>query len=386
MAFGISSGGLIVADLFINGSSIEESSEKFEALAKRIFQRRVVPNLPFIPKILMDLMPLVANGLHPLPSLLYLADIVISYFNDGLYPSSNIESALKRVFGADRSILDISSAAVSGTFIGLPAATANDKPTCRIFTNYNCEGEQTSYNVHKRYLLPKGPVFPAKHIHGLGTFQDAGPLENDPLISALTTAAMAFPLLEEPDFIVSLGTGEPKPHDEIPIINSRNTWKNGALPRLYRLVIEKMRDKKLRQAFQGHPRYHRLNVQFDGDEPRLDDVHRIPELRCKAEQDQSISREIDSVARCFVASLFYFELDSLPRHIGGKYRGTGHILCSIQQNDPAFSLLFSRLSQSSAQFWIDGWPEVGNADENFDSDGNFRKTVELNTNAGRPFQ
>ncbi|KAJ0134526.1 hypothetical protein HZ326_22416 [Fusarium oxysporum f. sp. albedinis] len=223
-------------------------------------------------------------------------------------------------------------------------------------------------------------VFPAKHIHGFGTFQDAGPLENDPLISALTAAAKAFPLLEEPDFIVSLGTGEPKPHDEIPITNSRNTWKNGALPRLFRLVIEKMRDKKLRQAFQGHPRYHRLNVQFDGDEPRLDDVHRIPELRYKAEQDQSISKQIDSVARCFVASLFYFELDSLPRQIGGKYRGKGRILCSIQQNDPAFSLLFSRLSQSSAQFWIDGWPEVGHAKENFDSDGNFRKTVELNTN------
>ncbi|EXK83413.1 hypothetical protein FOQG_12275 [Fusarium oxysporum f. sp. raphani 54005] len=148
VAFGISSGGLIVADLFINGSSVEESSEKFEALAKNIFQRRVVPNVPFMPKILMNLMPLVADGLHPLPSLLYLADMVISYFTDGLYPSSNIESALKRVFGAKRSILDISSATVTGTFIGLPVATANDKPTCRIFTNYNCEVEQTSHDDH----------------------------------------------------------------------------------------------------------------------------------------------------------------------------------------------------------------------------------------------
>ncbi|KAF4451419.1 putative patatin-like phospholipase [Fusarium austroafricanum] len=396
VAFGISSGGLIVADLFMNGSSIEESSEKFEALAKCIFQRRAITNVPFLPKILKDMMPLVANGLHPLPSLLYLADMIISYFNDGLYPSSNIESALKRVFGANRSILDISSAVATGTLIGLPVATASDKPTCRIFTNYNCEGEQSNYNDYTikprdgtvklrlweiaQAISAAQGVFPAKHIHGVGTFQDAGPLENDPLISALTTAAMAFPLLEEPDFIVSLGTGEPKPHDELPIANSRNTWKNGALPRLCRLVLEKMRDKKVRQAFQGHPRYHRLNVQFDGDEPRLDDVHSIPELKCKAEQDQSISREIDNVARCFVASLFYFELDSLPRQIGGRYRGTGHILCSIRQNDPAFPVLFSRLSQSSARFWIDGWPEVGNADDNFDSDGNFRKRVELNTN------
>ncbi|SCO07049.1 uncharacterized protein FFC1_10298 [Fusarium fujikuroi] len=289
------SGGLIVADLFINGSSVEESSEKFEALAKNIFQRRVLPNVPFMPKVLRNMLPLVADCLHPLPSLLYLADILVSYFNDGLYASSNIETALKRVFGANRSILDISSATFTGTLIGLPVATANDKPTCRIFSNYNCKVEQTSHDgmlvamelgscdygkLHKRYLLPKVfRVFPAKHIHGFGTFQDAGPLENDPLISALTAAAKAFPLLEEPDFIVSLGTGEPKPQGEFPVTNSRNTWKNGALPRLLRLAIEKMRDKKLRQAYQGHPKYHRLNVQFDEDEPRLDDVHSIAELR-----------------------------------------------------------------------------------------------------------
>ncbi|SCN98200.1 uncharacterized protein FFNC_10015 [Fusarium fujikuroi] len=295
VAFGISSGGLIVADLFINGSSVEESSEKFEALAKNIFQRRVLPNVPFMPKVLRNMLPLVADCLHPLPSLLYLADILVSYFNDGLYASSNIETALKRVFGANRSILDISSATFTGTLIGLPVATANDKPTCRIFSNYNCKVEQTSHDgmlvamelgscdygkLHKRYLLPKVfRVFPAKHIHGFGTFQDAGPLENDPLISALTAAAKAFPLLEEPDFIVSLGTGEPKPQGEFPVTNSRNTWKNGALPRLLRLAIEKMRDKKLRQAYQGHPKYHRLNVQFDEDEPRLDDVHSIAELR-----------------------------------------------------------------------------------------------------------
>lgn len=189
-----------------------------------------------------------------------------------------------------------------------------------------------------------------------------------------------FPLLEEPDFVVSLGTGEPKPHDDFPVANSRNIWKNGALPRLCRLFFEKMRDKKLRQAFQAHPRYHRLNVQFDGEEPRLDDVHSIPRLRYKAEEDESISERIERVAHCFIASLFYFELDSLPRRVDGKYLGTGRILCSIPQKDPAFSQLFGRLSGSSAHFWIDGWPEVQVVDDDsFDKDGNFRKRVELNT-------
>lgn len=141
-----------------------------------------------------------------------------------------------------------------------------------------------------------------------------------------------------------------------------------------------MRDTKLRQAFQAYPRYHRLDVQFDGDEPRLDDVHRIPELRCKAEQDDSLSQKIDRVARCFIASLFYFELDSLPRRVGEKYLGTGHIFCSIRRQDPAFTLLFDRLSGCSAHFFVNGWPEVLVADDtSFDADGNFRKFVELKT-------
>jgi hypothetical protein len=113
----------------------------------------------------------------------------------------------------------------------------------------------------------------------------------------------------------------------------------------------------------------------------LDNVHSIPELRCKAEEDNSLSQKIDRVACCFVASLFYFELDSLPRRVGEKYLGTGHILCSIRRQDPAFSLLFDRLSRCSAHFYINGWPEVLVADDSsFNTDGNFRKLVELKTN------
>lgn len=127
-------GGLIVADMFINGSSIEESNERFEALAKHVFQRREILNIPFFPRFL-----------HPLPSLFRILELLISYFADGLYPSQKIDEALKQVFGADRSILDISRAFASGTLVGLPVATTDDKPTCRIFTNYNGVGERINH-------------------------------------------------------------------------------------------------------------------------------------------------------------------------------------------------------------------------------------------------
>lgn len=51
--------------------------------------------------------------------------------------------------------------------------------------------------------------FPPKHINEVGTFQDAGPLENDPLLWALSEVSAMFPLLKEPNFVISLGTGQP---------------------------------------------------------------------------------------------------------------------------------------------------------------------------------
>jgi len=231
-----------------------------------------------------------------------------------------------------------------------------------------------SYNSYGLYRF-----FPPKHIRGVGTFQDAGPLENDPLISALSEVAALFPQVDEPDFVLSLGTGEPKPNQRLPPTGPRNVWRNGAFPRLCRLFWEKIKDKNVRQAFHAHPRYHRLNIQFEGDEPRLDDTQSIPSIKAMAQEDKSLSSIITNVARYMIASLFYFELESIPQRSGGKYIGTGHILCSIRCSDPGFQLLFDRLSRSSAQFWINGLPVIDVDDSCFDGGGNFRKQVDLDT-------
>ena len=90
-------------------------------------------------------------------------------------------------------------------------------------------------------------------------------------------------------------------------------------------------------------------------------------------------KNINNVARYMIASLFYFELASVPQRSGGRYVGTGHILCSIRRNDPAFRLLFDRLSRNSAQFWVSSCPVIDVDDSCFGGDGNFQKQVELNT-------
>jgi len=70
----------------------------------------------------------------------------VSYFADGLYPSENIETTLKQAFGIAKSILDVSHATRTGTRVGLPVATVDDKPSCKIFTNYNGVGERKEEN------------------------------------------------------------------------------------------------------------------------------------------------------------------------------------------------------------------------------------------------
>jgi len=74
-----------------------------------------------------------------------------------------------------------------------------------------------------------------------------------------------------------------------------------------------MRDKKIRQAFPNQSRYHRLDVEFDQAEPRLDDTKTLSELKSKVQVDDSLSTAIDSIARRMLASLFYFELESYQR-------------------------------------------------------------------------
>ena len=191
-----------------------------------------------------------------------------------------------------------------------------------------------------------------------------------------------FPLVEEPDFMVSLGTGAPRATSDKPsmsVSGPLSLWKDGAFPRLWRMFWEKMRDRHVKQVFRTHPRYHRLDTEFDGALPRLDDTKSIHELQLKAEEDHSITKVIDNIARCAIASVFYFELDSIPEGCNGEYRGTGFILCSLRQGDPAFKVLLDQLSKSSATFYVNNSPIPGTVgDFSFiGKDGNFRKRVEL---------
>jgi len=145
-------GGLIAADIFLNGHSIDRSIERFETLAGLVFRKRSF--LGFLRRIPKLLIPHLADGFYPVPLILNILELLVSHFADGLYPAENIEKALKQAFGTSRSLLDLSHATRTGTRVGLPVATTDESPSCRIFTNYNGVGER-SEDQGKKDLLSR---------------------------------------------------------------------------------------------------------------------------------------------------------------------------------------------------------------------------------------
>jgi hypothetical protein len=231
--------------------------------------------------------------------------------------------------------------------------------------------------------------FPPKHIDKIGTVQDAGLLENDPVLWALSEMSVHYPHSEEPDFVVSLGTGEPGASNyDAPTSDCRGARGNGMLRRFCDLLVEKSRDKPVRRACKTVAlagsvlrRIHRLNVSFPAGEPRLDDVSSIPELIRTAQHDPSLTSEIDVVARRMIASLFYFELTLPPQWYDGKYVLSGRIRCSIPCGDVAFEALLSKVSSNGGRFFVNDWviPGMHGRSSFLGKDGNFEVQVSVET-------
>ena len=134
-------------------------------------------------------------------------------------------------------------------------------------------------------------------------------------------------------------------------------------PRIYNLILEKMRNKTVRRAYktirlvvQILSRIYRLSTDFNTTKPRLDNIKSIPKLKLKVEIDYSLSARIDTIARYMIVSLFYFELDSLLERYNRKYIVTEYILYLIIYSNPAFKALLSKLVNNSARFLINNWP------------------------------
>jgi hypothetical protein len=145
--------------------------------------------------------------------------------------------------------------------------------------------------------------------------------------------AAILPLAKELDFIISLSTGIPRANNNKPSMSVSgpcNLWKDRTFLRLCRIFWKRMRDKYIKQIFRTYPRYHRLDTELDGALPRLDNTKSIHELQLKAQEDRSITKVIDNIARYAIASLFYFKLDLILKVYNKNYISTGSIFCSVR--------------------------------------------------------
>ena len=229
--------------------------------------------------------------------------------------------------------------------------------------------------------------FPAKRIPGVGTFQDGALWRNNPVDLPLWEIPVVWPPIRRPNVVVSLGTGSSGSH--VPTSHPsrlRAIWREGFLPRSYRAFMELINGQKIAQAFKNgrraelDGRYFRFDVELDR-EVDLDDTGRMHELATKAREQFCRSEDVDVVARCLVATRFYFELESKPKKIKGKYSGSGHIFCRLPRNSPELEVLLEQLTKRAARFIVNGHGLPGSVgDRSFiDHQGTFRKRVEFET-------
>lgn len=176
---------------------------------------------------------------------------------------------------------------------------------------------------------------------------------------ALSEAAALFPSAEEPDLVVSLGTGGPRPNaEELRALGSRGLLKDGWISRFLRGSMENMAGSRDWKALvsSGRPnssgKYHRLDIELDGPEPRLDAVSDMASLQSRALGDPNLCPVLDNTAECVIASQFYFKLHTRPRYMGGQYVGSGSIKCKLRHGEPALDVLLSRLCAAGARLLI----------------------------------
>jgi hypothetical protein len=236
-----------------------------------------------------------------------------------------------------------------------------------VFSGIICRSEPDTID---RYFKPQS-------IAVIGACQDGGLWMNDPTSLVDSEIGVIAPEAGEP-LVVSVGTGSAKVNRQLETSNGRRFWKNGLVHRLYEALMASMSSKRY---WRSGDSYFRFDVDFCGREPELDDVHRIPAMAVRADEQFRRSSRLGELASRFIAEHFHFELQEVPRRMGDQIIGAGYILCDLKYGHPAYEALLDKLSRDGARFYFNGSPISGRInDRSFtDSAGNVRRRVEFTT-------
>lgn len=200
-------------------------------------------------------------------------------------------------------------------------------------------------------------LFRPAQISSVGTFQDGGLKHNNPINLALWESRHIWPAVDKPDIVVSLGTGTEKDSLSLCAPSFRNVFQDGFLQRLRRFFVSSLQGQRAWTELwnnlddRSREDYFRLNIFFPGEEPAMDDINRMNELReCVYLQPNS---EYDPQRTTFalLVSTFFFELNGIPVYQTGRYYCSGIIRCRLKGSVICQAL--NRIHQATLTFMTD---------------------------------
>jgi hypothetical protein len=160
-------------------------------------------------------------------------------------------------------------------------------------------------------------------------FQDGGLQHNNPASIAQWEIGFVWPHKPKPDFALSLGTGTSSV-----TTTSNSITKSQFYVRIFKSFMRNLDGEDAWKQFcnsvspQMRTRFHRLNVELTGPEPSLNDALIILELKSNVlrtiKEDKSV---ITGVVDAMLASMFYFEVDTLPVLEQNGYNCHRYIFC-----------------------------------------------------------
>jgi len=169
-----------------------------------------------------------------------------------------------------------------------------------------------------------------------GPVQDGGMSgHNNPVRIALSERRRNDPSLSFPDIVVSLGTGTQKTSLSPRSSDFRHVILDGYLPRLWRSYMssfngQKIWDELMNSVEETHRKsYIRLNSLLPSNEPAIDNVDRMTEMR-ESVHVPEIVQDCKKTLFALLVSAFYFELRDIPEKArDGRCHCFGTIRCRL---------------------------------------------------------
>jgi hypothetical protein len=158
----------------------------------------------------------------------------------------------------------------------------------------------------------------------------------------------------QPDVMLSIGTGWAS--DRLSITRPKSP---GAFSRLadaldWNLCAERQWKEIINfTPVQFRDRYHRINLQLDTKEPRIDDISMIDSLQLKTEAMLNCTDKLSHFHTRWLASLFFVEIENVVNDIS-SIKCSASIFCRQRIPKSRMPALYDKLSSWGAYFLVNG--------------------------------